>query len=74
MAGGIIDRFGESTPFLKRDEGHFLAVVSVAVSMQFLGWVMALGDGVKIIGPEKVLDWMKDEIRRLNEAYLEGGE
>ena len=35
------------------DDEHFIAVVSVAVSKQFLGWVIALGDGVKIVGPEQ---------------------
>lgn len=70
MAGVLIDRFGENTPFLKRDDGHFLAIVSVAVSIQFLGWVMALGDGVKIIGPEWVVEQMRNEVRRLYGMYL----
>lgn len=72
MAGVIIDRFGKSTPFLKQDENHFVAIVSVAVSVQFLGWIMALGDGVKVVGPESVVEEMKAEISRLNEMYLEG--
>ena len=70
MAGVIIDRFGKGTPFLKQDEDHFLATVSVAVSIQFLGWIMALGEGVKIIGPDFVVERMKDEIFRLNEMYM----
>lgn len=69
MAGVIIDRFGKSTPFLKQDEEHFIARVSVAVSIQFLGWIMALGDGVKIVGPDFVVEQMKDEISRLSEMY-----
>ncbi len=70
MAGVIIDRFGKSTPFLKQNENHFIAIVSVAVSVQFLGWIIALGDGVKIIGPESVVEQMRVEISRLNEMYL----
>lgn len=70
MAGVIIDRFGKSTPFLKKDADHFVAVVSVAVSVQFLGWVMALGDGVRLIGPDRVVEQMKQEVKRLNEVYL----
>lgn len=70
MAGVIIDRFGKSTPFIKQDEDHFLATVSVAVSIQFLGWIMALGEGVKIVGPDSVVERMKDEIYRLNDMYM----
>lgn len=70
MAGVIIDRFGKNTPFVKQDEEHFVALVSVAVSIQFLGWVMSLGDGVKIVGPESVVLQMQDEVKRLKYAYL----
>ena len=70
MAGVIIDRFGKNTPFVKRDEEHFVALVSVAVSIQFLGWVMSLGEGVKIVGPESVVLQMQDEVKRLKYAYL----
>lgn len=70
MAGVLIDRFGKDTPFIKKDEEHFIALVSVAVSVQFLGWVMALGDGVRIIGPDAVVERMKHEVRRLRETYL----
>lgn len=71
MAGVIIDRFGRDTPFVRRDEEHFVALVSVAVSIQFLGWVMSLGDGIKIIGPKRVVERMRDEVRRLETTYLE---
>ena len=70
MAGVIIDRFGKNTPFVKQDEEHFVALVSVAVSIQFLGWVMSLGDGAKIVGPESVVLQMQDEVKRLKYAYL----
>lgn len=70
MAGVMIDCFGKSTPFIKKDDEHFIVLVSVAISVQFLGWVMALGDGVRIVGSEAVVERMEDEVRRLSEAYL----
>lgn len=39
--------------------------VNVHVSRQFLGWVFSLGEGVKIISPDDVVDEMKQEIERL---------
>lgn len=70
MAGVIIDRFGKETPFLKQDDEHFIAVVTVAVSIQFLGWIISLGDGVKIVGSDSVVEQMKEQIYRLNDMYL----
>ena len=34
----------------------------------FLGWIMAL-PGVKIIGPDKAVEQMKEEIKRLSDVY-----
>ena len=69
FAGVIIDRFGGDVTMIKSDENHFTVNVNVAVSMQFISWVMALGNGVKIIGPENVVEKVREEIARLNEQY-----
>ena len=71
MAGIMIDRFGKSVPFLKKDAEHFTMNVKVAVSRQFFSWVMGLGSGIQIIGPVWVVDEMKEEIRRLSKQYLQ---
>ena len=69
MVGILIDRFGKDIPIRPVDENHFRTVVNVAVSDQFLGWIMALDEGVRIIGPEKVLECMKQKIKLLNKVY-----
>ncbi|MBQ1524044.1 MAG: WYL domain-containing protein, partial [Firmicutes bacterium] len=51
------------------DADHFRTVVSVAVSSQFLGWIMALGSGIKIVAPDSVVERMKAEAKRLSEQY-----
>ena len=43
--------------------------VNVHVSRQFLGWVFSLGDGIKIVGPDDVVEQMRSEIKRLIEHY-----
>ena len=35
----------------------------------FIHWVMALGEGAKIIGPESLVDEVKEEISRLSNQY-----
>jgi len=72
MVGVLIDRFGKEISISPVDEGHFRTTVNVAVSSQFLGWIMALGNGVKIVAPEAVVNRMKEEIRLLSEMYNSG--
>lgn len=52
------------------DEEHFTVNVDVHVSRQFLGWVFSLGESIKIVGPDAVVEQMKSEIQRLAGQYL----
>lgn len=70
FAGVMIDRFGKDVTMVKVDEEHFYVTVKVSVSKQFLAWVIGLGDGVKIVGPECVLDKVREEISRLVKQYM----
>ena len=69
MVGILIDRFGKDIFITRIDADHFRTVVSVAVSSQFLGWIMALGSGIKIVAPDSVVERMKKEAKRLSEQY-----
>lgn len=69
LVGTIIDRFGKDIFIIPYDDEHFTVNVDVAFSRQFMHWIMALGDGAKIIGPDNVLDKVHDEIERLSELY-----
>ena len=69
MVGVVIDRFGKDISIKPLDEAHFQADVSVTISPQFLGWIIALGKSIRIAGPDEVINRMKAEIKRLNEQY-----
>lgn len=69
MAGVIIDRFGKDTMFIPKDDEHFTANVKVIVSNQFISWVFSLGNGVKIVGPDDVVEKVKSEVERLGKQY-----
>ena len=69
MVGILIDRFGKDIPIKPVDENHFRTTVVVAVSDQFLCWIMAFDDGVTIVGPDKVVKRMKEKIKVLNRVY-----
>lgn len=69
LAGVIIDRFGSGVMMIPKDERYFIVNVQVHVSRQFLGWIFSLGEGIKIIGPDDVVDQMNQEIDRLMRQY-----
>ena len=69
MVSVIIDRFGKDIYITPVDEDHFRTNVNVSVSSQFLGWIMSLGDKVRIVGPDEVVEQMKAEISRLMNQY-----
>ncbi len=70
LIGAIIDRFGKDIAVIPVDEEHFIVNVKVEISNQFIHWVMALGSGAKIIGPDTVVEEVKAEVRRLAEEYI----
>ncbi len=73
LANPIIDQFGQDVMIQKKDEQHFVAKATVAMSRQFLHWVMALandsGDEAVIIGPPSAVEAAKAEAMRVAGQY-----
>ena len=69
LAGVMIDRFGKDIMMFPADENHFTIHVDVRVSGPFFGWIISLGEGVKIVSPDEVVEQMKKEIERLTRQY-----
>ena len=69
MVGVLIDRFGKDIIIVPVDDNHFQTTVTVAVSSHFLGWIISLGGGIRIVSPDSVVDQMKNMIRELNKQY-----
>ena len=60
MANVIIDQFGKDVSLRSVDDDHFTVSVAVAVSSQFLSWVIALEGNVMIANPEDVKNDIND--------------
>ena len=69
FAGVMIDRFGKDVSMIRLDEKRFVVKVEVAVSRQFLAWIIGLGEGVTLAGPDSVVEMMNAEIDRLVKQY-----
>lgn len=69
MIGAILDRFGTDVIVQKNDEEHFSIRHEVAVSGQFFGWLVGLGNKVKITSPSYVKDQFTDWLRGIADNY-----
>ena len=70
MVGVFIDRFGRDIRIIPADQDGWSQIsVDIAISDQFLGWIFALGTGVKITGPEEVVERFRDEISEMKRRY-----
>ena len=69
MAGILIDRFGPDIPMAPVDKNRFEVRVNVAVSPQFFGWLISLGEGIRLTGPKPVVEQMKEIVERLARQY-----
>lgn len=70
LIGVIVDRFGTDIMVIPADEEHFRVNVKVSVSSQFFGWIFGLGSDVRILGPENVVNRMKEELLKVEKQYL----
>ena len=70
MVGVMLDRFGRDIPVYPSGQpGWSKTSVDVALSDHFLGWIFALGDKVKIDGPEEVTQLFQQKIKALGKVY-----
>lgn len=69
FAGIIIDRFGTDIDINKTDDNWFEVDITVAISDQFLGWIISLGENVEIVSPDEVVARMKGIGERIRRMY-----
>ena len=70
MAGILIDRFGKDIRIVPLSETHFEAGVEVALSLQFYGWLLGLGPGIRLTGPKPAVNELKAHLKRLSAEYI----
>ena len=66
VVGVIIDRFGKDVWLHPLETGDCRAVIDIAVSNQFFGWITGLGGKVRIENPQ----WVKKEYENLLHSLL----
>ena len=69
LVNATLDKFGRDILLIPDGEDHFVCTVEVAVSDQFLGWVISFGDDAKILYPEKVAEKCRELCRKVLAQY-----
>ena len=69
MVGALIDRFGRDITIIPQGEERFTAHVEVSVSRHFIGWIVALGESVRVTGPQELVEELRLEAQRLAALY-----
>ena len=75
MIDVFVDRFGRDIRFSKTGDQKYpyRTTVEVCMSDKFLAWIIALGDEVKIIEPDSVVEQMRSNLIELLKLYDEKG-
>ena len=69
LVGVVVDRFGTDVMIIPKKDDKFTINVDVSVSSMFYSWVAGFEDKVKILGPQEVVDGMKNMIEKLSNQY-----
>jgi len=69
LADAVIDQFGRDVMMIPLDDEHFTITVPVQISPPFFAWIATFGRRVKILGPEPVVEKMRDFIQRAADMY-----
>lgn len=64
----IFDKFGEKTQIKKYGE-CYRTTVDVVVSQQFFGFILGLGDRMKMVEPEGVVQGLREYMKITDELY-----
>lgn len=69
LVGVIYDKFGIDIPIIKADDNHFICNVNVAVSTQFLSWIISFGSRAEILSPDSVVEQLYNLLKETRKVY-----
>lgn len=71
LVGAVIDRLGRDVMLIPDGNFHFTVRTDVIVSPQFFAWVLGFGSKARILGPESVVEKMREHIKQVAALYEE---
>ena len=69
LVGAVLDRLGQEVSIIPDGDENFTVSAQVVVSPQFFAWVSGFADEAKVIGPEHVVEQMREHSRKVAAQY-----
>ncbi len=69
LVGAVIDRLGRDVMLVKDGDNQFTVRADVVVSPQFFAWITGFGPSAEIIGPDDVVEKMRQHIHSVAALY-----
>ena len=74
LVGAVLDRLGQYVFIIADGDDHFTVRADVVVSPQFFAWVTGFGAAAQIIGPDDVVEKMRQHINSVAALYSPAGQ
>ncbi|MDU1324931.1 MAG: WYL domain-containing protein [Clostridiales bacterium] len=74
LVGAVLDRLGQEVFIIADGDDHFTVRADVVVSPQFFAWVTGFGAAAQIIGPDDVVEKMRQHINSVATLYSPAGQ
>lgn len=74
LVGAVLDRLGQDVFIIADGDDHFTVRADVVVSPQFFAWVTSFGAAAQIIGPNDVVEKMRQHINSVAALYSPTGQ
>ena len=74
LVGAVLDRLGQEVFIIADGDDHFTVRADVVVSPQFFAWVTGFGAAAQIIGPNDVVEKMRQHINSVAALYSPAGQ
>ena len=74
LVGAVLDRLGQDVFIIADGDDHFTVRTDVVVSPQFFAWVTGFGAAAQIIGPDDVVEKMRQHINSVAALYSPAGQ
>lgn len=71
LVGPVIDRLGRDVMLIPDGDAHFTVRTNIIVSPQFFAWICGFGNRAKILGPESVVEKMREHMASITALYEE---
>ena len=69
LVGAVLDRLGQDISIIPDGDEHFTVRAQVVVSPQFFAWVFGFAGGATVIGPESVVERMREQCKTVSDQY-----